>query len=618
MNKGLIALVAGVLIIGGVIFFMKSKTVPSDGTSSSSAVSEKGDSQSSSKQSTAKNVASVTKNLGATSVESVVPGNALIYLSLIDLKSSWEDISNSNFWRKISSLQSVQEAGVGQNLDVFVQQFQAVTGMALTQESIMDLFGQNVSIAITPSSDENPGVTIFSKLSSANQVQSQLDILLQKIGNDVTQETVQHNGHDIVKLKGTADASEVFYTIAGDVLALSAGTSDQNIRDVIDLKKGTASNSLSKNADYQKAINSLSINGDLRMVIYIDLSKVTDLVKALPGAGNVPINLEETLGTMDSIAAAVGVGEGVTLKIMFLKDKSKGSGLLDSWGKNPVKAKSPNLIHSGSILFSSSTSLDIGELWNNWKTNLNQESLAGFQQGITNFEEASGLNVEKDIISMIGNELAFVIHDVDLGGLFPFPKISLFLNVVDRQKASDVMEKLIDALIKLSSPEGVSAQPTISVGNEDYNGQKINFLSVQLPYQAFSPSYAIIDDFLIIGSSKESIKSAIDVSKGKIDSITSDKIYMETTNNFQGKNNQLGYMNLSQTIDIAIDIANWAFTLQKGRGVENPQAEKVLKDNIIPLLECFKAVRSVGVEAINSDEGVEETIFVNVRDLKAA
>ena len=181
-----------------------------------------------------------------------------------------------------------------------------------------------------------------------------------------------------------------------------------------------------------------------------------------------------------------------------------------------------------------------------WKSSLRQqdpERADVILSAVDSFEKDAGISIENDILSWMGNEVAFLISDVDLQGLFPFPKLALMVKVKDEAKAESSMKKLVDVVVKKAVPPGVTeaaegeeAPPSpIKTSEESYSGTTMQSLEITLPYQSLSPAYTVMDDTLIIGTSKETLKNLIDTKTGKADSITSDSSYKAVSKSFPKK-----------------------------------------------------------------------------------
>ena len=627
MKKGVMALIIIVLIGAGIAVGLK--FMKKDGAPFSSLGSQSSSQQQSSSAEQGTSVLTIANQPGQVAIDSIIPGDTVVYLSLMEIDKTWDSLANSNFWKRISALKIIKESGLDANLNLFTDQFKTNTGIDLNRENLMGLFGQNLTLVLLPSETlTDPNVLLLSKLGSAEQLKTQIEGLFEKFKDTVVKESVDYKGIQIVKVKSAdpqVQQGDVYYSMMGDVLAMTSGNSDAQIRRVIDLKNGTSTDSLANNPSYKRSLTNLKITGALRMLVFVQMKNVVQYIKQIPQAEGFPAGVEASLDAVDSISGAVSMDEGLSLKIIFLKNKDKvdsTSILGASWGGNPAENASLDLVETGSVLFSSSTAFDLKQIWTTFKQSTEgaADSTGGLQEQILQIEQKTNINIENDIIPWVGNEIAFVINDVDLGGLFPFPKLYFLIKVTDSAKAEAAMQKIIAAAIKASNPEGVAGGgqvQTFTTGSEDYNGVKLGFLNVQLPYQGLSPTYAIVNDFMVIGSSKDVVKKAVDVAKGA-PSIKQNKTYSETTSKFSSKTNQLGYIHLAGAMDIAVEIANWAFMLQKGKGEANAEAELLLKDSVVPLLECLKAVKAVGIVAVSNEEGVEETIFFNIQDLAAA
>ena len=631
MKKAIIAIVIAAIIVAGAVIGLKVLKKPA--TEKGIVTEEK----------VVKAEKSLAKKMekrkaavkGQYTIDDMVPSDCILYASIQDMKNTWDVIQGSNFWAQLTSLQIWAEADMDANIALLKDQFKANLGIDLTEDSIMGLLGQNVTIAVVsgPGAPMSPNVLVMADLDPSTDASNAFMILLDKFKENLTVETKDYNGIEISSVQNPAVPGPQFnYAFLGNVFILGVGIDDAVVKQAIDLGQGRDSKSISTNENYLKALKKLSVRGELKSIVFINIENIVDILKTFPmpaGADGAVVTqgIERTLGIISSIVAAVSVDDGLYLKLFFQKNlNAENKELLDAWDINPKACKSLEFIPENTLLLSISNSLNIGNIWNIWKTNLEAQSpdqAEAILSGIKEFEDEIGLSLENDIIPVIGEEISFVISDVALGGLFPFPQISIMVEVTNEGKAADVMAKLMDYVVKTSTPAGVSGEEEgeevpglISKGTENYNGKEITFLDVKLPYQALNPAYSIEKGFLVIASSKIGLQKMIDTAAGTSKSVTSDQAYKKTTSGFSKKLNQLAYINLERVLDIAIEITNWASSLQAAGSQEAGSTQAVLQQNVIPFLKCLKALRAVGVEAINHDDGVSETITIIVEDLE--
>ncbi|MBI1883798.1 MAG: DUF3352 domain-containing protein [Chlamydiae bacterium] len=594
-------------------------------------------------------------------IADVVPSDVVVFLSARNTRSTWDLIKNSNFWQQASSLKIWESAQLGMGLKNFKDQFKTNMGFDLTEENVLGLFGQDLSIALLGSKEglANPQLLLMAKTDPKVDIQGKMSALVEKVKPTVTVEEVEYNGQKISRLRNpNVPGPEFNYAIIGDIFALTIGVDDTGIRKVADLVSKKSMEALGSSTQYKDAVGALKIRGDLRGIIFVNMSKIVDLIKAMPAPEGTPKGftegLEQTLGTIKSVAAAVGFDRGMLVKLFFVKNQEVAAAspqgqLLTGWDSLPKETQSLKYLPEDSLLLTVSNSIDFMKIWDVWQKNLetqNADQAKAILDGLASFEKDSGVQIKQDILSWLDDEVCFSITNVDMSGLFPFPHLVFLAKVKDGGKALEGMQKIADYAVHKSAPEGVSApagqtaglsentegdtallsspQPTpspsllgqIKVSEEEYNGVNIHFLEVQLPYQTLNPSYALVNNFLVIGINKDSVKHVIDVSKGTSKAVTEDSAFRSTTADFSPKVNQVAFLNMEKTLQVVIDITNWANNLQKGRGEAGAQTDQIIQENVIPFLESLRVFKSIAVEAVNENHGIKETMYVQMEDLK--
>lgn len=653
MKKGILAIVVAALVAGGVVVGLKMMKSQPGGTTSSGTEST---------------VNELVSSQGQVAIADVIPSDVVLFLSARNARATWDLVKNSNFWKKTSALSLWQGVQVESSLATFKEEFKKNLGFEFSEENLFGLFGQDLSVALIGSKEglTNPQLLLLAQTDSKADVKGKIAALVEKIKTDVTLETVEYNGQQITRIRNPKVAGPEFnYSVMGSVFALSVGLDDSGLRKVIDLVAKKSSESLGSNAEYKDAVGNLKVRGDLRGLIYVNMMKIVDLIKALPKPEGTPegfaAGLEQTLGTIRSISGAVGFDKGMQVKLFFSKNKNAGqSEAMAGWESSPKATESLSLLPEDSLILTASNGMDLTKIWDSWQASLEAQSAEQaklIKEGLATFEKEANVKIKEDILASLGDEICFAVTNVDMTGLFPFPHVAILAKVKDEQKVASVMKTLMDYAVKKSAPTGVSAAPLegnaatqtadgapavvseksegdttaqeavtpaplapapslaqVSLGKEDYQGIEINYLEVQLPFQTLNPSYAIVNQFLIIGVNKDTVKSVIDVMKGGKTAVSGGKNFKEATVNFSEKVNQLGFVNMERTLDLAIQITKWAQKFQKAGG--NQETDKMIEQNVVPFLESLRVLKAVAVEAVNQDSGIEETMYIQMEDLK--
>ncbi|MDP8218012.1 MAG: DUF3352 domain-containing protein, partial [Candidatus Theseobacter exili] len=433
----------------------------------------------------------------------------------------------------------------------------------------------------------------------------------------------------------TVPGPQFNYVFVADLFIIGAGIDDSIIRKAIDIGVAKGKGSLGKSDLYRKAMESVKVSGENRGLLFVDVSKIVDLIKAFPIPGldqaNVTDGIEKTLGVIETIAGALSFNyskkavDRIDFNMFFAKNKNvKDADILDAWSVKPADIKNLSFVPSGAVLFSMSNTVDIAKLWELWKNSLRQQAPERADEilsTVDQFESDTGVSIQDDILSWIGDEFGFLLSDVDMGGLFPFPKIALIIKVTDGAKATASLGKITNVIVEKSVPEGVTeetegeaAASPIKASSESYGGQTLQSLEIRLPYQSLTPAYAVMDDYLIIGTSKETVKNLIDTKDGKAKSVKSDAAFKTATKGFPVKVNQLGFLNATRALDLIIEITTWANSLQQqAAGTPSTETAAAITETVIPVLNALKTVESIGVVAVNEKDGIEQSVHIEIK-----
>ena len=71
-------------------------------------------------------------------------------------------------------------------------------------------------------------------------------------------------------------------------------------------------------------------------------------------------------------------------------------------------------------------------------------------------------------------------------------------------------------------------------------------------------------------------------------------------------------------MDVVVQITTWASNLQQAAagatGEAGAGAAAQMTETVVPVLNAFKSVKSMGVAAVNSDEGIEQDLKIKIQD----
>jgi hypothetical protein len=582
----------------------------------------------------------------AVGLETLIPKDAVAYYSAKDFKGTWTLVKDSNFWKQLSGLQIWKDLKTQDNFNAFSKSLSDSLGFELTEGKVMDVIGDEVALAIVVGArnDTEPKVLILTKTGTRTQLAETAAKLIDKAkgAGASAVETWNYGDMTLTHVKSNdPTAPEINYVFLGNVLALGIGNTREVLQNVVDLSKGKSNDSIGQTEGYQKL---LALEGKTGSHVvgkfYMDFDKITQTVGGvnLPVPGGAPANVAAPLAMLKSIGGVTWIENGLNTRIVVVPNKANMDETTRSlWDVKPQKPVSMDFIPEGTVLYSVSNSLDVSGLWKIWQTNLSKqapEQAKAITDAIETAEKSMGMSIEGDILSWIGDEIAYTFNEVNVEGIFPIPKMALIVKVKDEEKAKAFLAKLVDMVNQQAATPGpvagtaeetAPAVPSFQLKLEKstYGGVEISSMNVPLVGKGLAPGYAFIKGFLVIASGSTMLEKMVDVSQNKGNSIISDPNYRKVSSALSGEVNQLGYINTEKMFDVAVDICNWVVAFQQmnvpGTAIAPAQAEatkKILSETVIPILKCLKAVKVVGISTVYTKEGIEQNIVTRIEDVK--
>lgn len=415
----------------------------------------------------------------------------------------------------------------------------------------------------------------------------------------------------------------------------------------------------------------------------MDFSKMRKYLQALtlPGPEGTPARVATGMETLDFLGGWTEIKNGLITKLyIYPSAEALDPELKKMWETSPQAPSTLRFAPEKALLYIVSSSIDLSSMWNLWQTNLKAqapEQAQPIMEGIENFKEEWGIDLETEVFPLVGNEIAFIFSDINTEGLMPIPKLGLALKINNKEKIDKLISDIIaknnekaaaeaeaaaaevgtavevteEAAVEVSTEEGevteeeevtVETEPAppptirfqINLTDESYDEHPIKALQLPLIGTGLAPGYTYLDDFLIIGATTKTLQEIIDVTKGKIKPLSHDPIYQKIAAVLPKKNNQASYINMERLMEIGIGICNWVISFQQlsmpaGPAPEDPeeaelfnqrktQAEATIatiNNNVIPLLKTLKAIKVVATVAVNKPDHIEQTLVLRVEDI---
>lgn len=605
-----ILIVIAIIAVAAIVFITKGKDKAADGKSATKAAA-------------VSSAVKAGKPISKDAMAEVLPAQTLAFYGAKDFERTWTSFKNSNFWQKFSALPFWKEADFEVTLDNFKKDLEQGLGFEITEDRIIELIGQEFGVAVVPpasADDQIPQVFFLLRTSMKAKIVDSISRLVDANKENQGLAKSSYSDVDIMLIKPeNPDDPEVRYFFIGDYLVFGVGNTEVTIKEIIDIASGGKKESLSADKNYSDMISLLSVDGSMIGSFFIDMEKIVKAIGSFEAAQNVDQDVTDSLGALRMIGGVITCDNDLKAKVMVVPNRDKmPAEIAPMWDVKPGVMASLSFIPAGSVIVSASNSLDIGNVWDMWKKNLTgpnaNEQTEVIAAALQSLETDYGINVEKDIVSWIGNEVGFVVNNVDTTGMFPVPRLSLVVKVKDQAKAEAFFKKLVELINK--NLEESAGGMTLSVQEKNYGGTAVKFFQMPVMVAGLMPGYAFVDDFLVITSNTDVIEGMIDVAKGDKQGVTKDAAFEVLSDAIPAKTNQVAYMNTGIFLDEVVKVLRWVINFQAAQGGEgeaNPQMD-MLEQQVIPAVDAFKAVESIGMSTVYSENGIEQNIKIAIDD----
>ncbi|MCD6460093.1 DUF3352 domain-containing protein [bacterium] len=557
-----------------------------------------------------------------------VPDEAVAYLGVYGLQDTWNDFQKSNIWKKLSALPLWKDLDIKTGIATFQQEIKAQAGIEVNEKNIMELIGRQIAFAVfmNSSAQKTPSAVVLAQVGAKTRLLSAfIDLTKQGEG---PYEKIKYKGVTVYHVKATEQSpTDMSIAVVKDILVIEIGLETKNINSIIDLvMKGGRGKSMAKNINFIQATDSK--NGPYMQELFLDAKTiVADMDKIeLPEAlqdETIKEGIKNTLGTINLMGGSGKFSGGLYTKLIIIPNKDpKNKELTQLWNARPQKAKSLRYVPKETLLFNSSQSLDIPKLWSVWQDSIITQNAGTANEIITavnSLETNLNISLKDDIFPVLGDEISYILTDVDMQGFIPIPKVAVMFNVKNKDSALVMMQKIIDSINSFASAGEPGALPLLTLEKTDYMGVPITVSKItSFPIPGLTPCYAVVDNELIITSNNSTLQDMIAVYQGKKDSIYKSANYAKVKKVFTDKNNQLSYIDLEKTLNKMVEVCRWLIDLQRSAtqiGALTPQTVDLITNNLIPFIQSFNSLKVLAANTVYTNKGIEKVIVYKVEDL---
>lgn len=568
-----------------------------------------------------------------------LPGNTIMFYSLSDLKGIWGDISKSKFWADFLNLKFLSDFNIRDSLKKIVGSLEEKIRFEVNESNIMDLLGKRVIVGVALDS-ATKDVKVYLQSYVGKKIE-----FLEKTLNGATgieAKKTEYNGETILLFSPAAGADanagspEIRYVLVNNVLTVVFGKGENDIKQIIDLIKGK-SESLYNDKNYAEMLKYSSGDSDCISQYFADFTKIygilpellKPLIEAQPEqfAG---LNMGELTKNIEQLKMIGGKAyrtrEGVRMGSYIVPNFEKMTAEdKKTWNIRPSKLESLSFAPADAIFCTATGLLDAAKLWQTFSEATASSAPAGngtpeaasaanpfaaILSGIRDFEKKLNIDLKKDVVDQIGNEMSLIFSGINLESQIPIPRIGL---IIKSPNPSGLKDKLKTIMEKMFSAENAPVQ--IKLESKTIEG--IDFMVLKTQFgEGLSPVAGVSDSWLVFASNAAVAEKIVKAKKGSETLIDSPSFKIMAGKN--DSSSQISYGNLKAGLSLLTEIINWV--LQRKDLI--PQAEQykdmaaTIATYAVPFIECLKVFDTIGFSSSKEGDISVQEISLNIYDLK--
>jgi hypothetical protein len=247
------------------------------------------------------------------------------------------------------------------------------------------------------------------------------------------------------------------------------------------------------------------------------------------------------------------------------------------YAREPVENRHLLNMPADLLVYFWSNWLDLPAWWRETLARGTTEELAAAGRISDWIEKQSEMTID-GFLSLFGPQFGFEIAEIRTSGFFPVPRICCCVEMTDRDRIEQLLEKIITGLPVRR--DKVANIPVVSIMVAD---------------GLMQPSYALLDRFLVMADSREQIEDILTVNSKRL---VRDDLFQAVDMGMLQPSNMIVFARTAEIIDGLKEFASWAGTMIAIRDEAAGSKSKILVDQVIlPLLDGLKMFRAKGVRS---------------------
>jgi hypothetical protein len=435
--------------------------------------------------------------------EQVLPAGPLIYFNVKDLNEDLARFQETEFWQKLNKVDP--KVLLPKKLKGGTKE----TDIAENWEILNDFLGEEFSIALyspeispeslVPRSGDEMGrltdavlnkVYLVSRVKPFQKIAENFSGFFARFGKDVTLTTDKYLSYSLRNVLIKDINLSFSFVKVGDLLVV--GASNDELRKCIDIYEGESeTDPLIDDPDFVDFVERVDTSESYG---FINMGKMYDFVRLEP---NYIDKLKHWKG-INIVGFSFDWDAYLRTGVSFFMEMAEVDADLRSFYNCPSGENNTlKMVPEDVMIYQWGNCFKADKIFSQIKA----ASKGSFDYKLSDYKDRIGVDVERDIVSNIGDEIAWYIEDVNLQFMFPVPQALLMVDIKKNSTMPETLKKVL-------------ADMPFRIVESDYSG--VNISSISSPVgDVFNPSYCFIGDFLLIATNQKSLEKAIDVSKNK-------------------------------------------------------------------------------------------------------
>ncbi|HUP01368.1 MAG TPA: DUF3352 domain-containing protein [Gemmatimonadota bacterium] len=505
-------------------------------------------------------------------VATALPAGATVVVSGFDLRSFWSRLEASRLYQELQAVEGVHTALAP--LAESRREFEAETGLPLNEETLMTLFGEKFDLGFYGTlAEDRADLLLVAEVADEARARTILQTLETRVAQE---EGASFQDEEIagksIRVATTAEGEQVlFYLLEDDRLTIS--TTQNRLQAALMLAEDGEGEAMSESEAYTEVLRKLP---EATIAVYVDQRAVREAAQRAAAdttrvGGSPDEQLQrERLAAATSVleqydpvrSTAVGIywtDSGIRGDVYARFTEGERSAIVEMLSRSPSAIRSLTFQPVGTLLYGAINSIDARALYDeltnyavdatriqigvkNTPDSLRADSLVASQ--IAAFEAETGIDVEEDILSWVGEEAAFAITGVDRSGFFPLPETAFTIATRNSERSREFLSEMEGLVTETARTR---ASIPLAWQSETYEGQTIRYAPTPLG-EGLSVAYVVTDDFVVVASSRGLARRMLAAREGSADALPSNPNFSAMTRFYPQQVSALGFVNVEQIL----------------------------------------------------------------------